>query len=316
MSADKKIIENVPVTKPIILVMGHTGHGTSSFVKSLLSPEDQSRIQIGHGCLSCTSRSTSWRITLGHRTVQLVETPGLNHTNFTDTSLLLSILTNISACQVLSAKIKGIIFLLDITSKIGNTTLHHLELLRALVGPKAYKNLVFATTKWRPGIDTEEEHHTKQVRQDSLMTSVLSEFVLTGKAELHSFLGNLASARTITTSLVGKPNIAFQIEDELRNKSLRLWDTEVVRTLRKRDPLLLQKPLENALGATMQELCENQTRFVENAISQRESRPRFLGSLQAGRKREALAEVLGMSVETRLRVVGLTADIMQMVAFI
>ena len=142
------------------------------------------------------------------------------------------------------------------------------------------------------------------------MTSVLAEFVLEGKAELHSFLGNQASARTIVTSLVGKPNVTFRVEDEVRNKDLRLWDTETVRTLRKRDPELLKEELEGALGGTMGEVYQRQKQFVDNAIVQKGG-----GGRLSGRKREAVAEVLGMSVETGLKVVGLTADIMQIVSF-
>jgi hypothetical protein len=151
-------------------------------------------------------------------------------------------------------KIKGIFFVVDITSKVGALTLHHLRLLEALAGRDAHRNIALVTTKW----DAPGERSRKREIQDVLMTDVFGK-IFKG-AETYNFEGD---AGTIVTSLNGKQGVEFQIQKELKASDLKVWDTAAMKELKAMDARVHRDNIKNRLSATtMRMVTGEQSKFI------------------------------------------------------
>ncbi|KAH0548140.1 hypothetical protein GP486_008131, partial [Trichoglossum hirsutum] len=263
-----------------------------------------------------------WEALLANKIVYMVDTPGFNDTYQSDTAILATIIRSICTCQLLGYKIRGIIYVIDITSTIGGKTLDYLEILRALCGEAAYKNVIFATTKWKAE-DTKEEMRAKEERQDGFFAEALADFRGRGSG-CHSYAGSPESARTIVTSLVGMHDVEFQIEKEMHDWGLKLWDTKTVQVLKgilathpkikAQDIKDLEHELEDKLGATMGALRQKQELFILRLLQEEDNPPGGdgAGSKSPKTERADLAfRILVTAWNQSVKIVSLALSIIQ-----
>ncbi|KAK5652669.1 hypothetical protein OQA88_10263 [Cercophora sp. LCS_1] len=163
----------------IILLMGTTGSGKSTFISRLKTPE--THVDIGHG-LSSTNLSPSRLSTLettdvtfheahgtGNRRVLLADTPGFDDTSRLDTDILQSIALPLFEKQNNGNPIIGIIYLHDITNpRLSGSTLKTLKILEQFCGEENYPKIVFATTMWQDAGYAPQGQKAAGRRQDEL----------------------------------------------------------------------------------------------------------------------------------------------------
>ena len=153
-----------PVQKgALIAVCGMTGSGKSTFIQRLTGQQ----VKIGHNLHSgkCsllskhhfhsltsvkeTSSVQEVHCTLGQHEVTLVDTPGFDDSELSDTEVL-TILTNwLQTSFIEGTRLSGIIYLHPITQvRMGNTSARNLKLFRKLCGDNNLGNVLLVTNRW------------------------------------------------------------------------------------------------------------------------------------------------------------------------
>ncbi|KAH7925384.1 hypothetical protein BV22DRAFT_1129049 [Leucogyrophana mollusca] len=136
-------------TDIIILVLGVTGVGKSSFINSAARSADAT--VVGHTLTSCTSDIQ--RVPCTHpgdpaRRVILVDTPGFDDTYVDDFTTLQRIVEGLRSLYVDNMKIAGVIYLHDITQTRFALSRTAVNTVKHLCGASALKNVILTTTKW------------------------------------------------------------------------------------------------------------------------------------------------------------------------
>jgi hypothetical protein len=79
----------------------------------------------------------------------LIDTPGFDDTNLTDTQVLTTIAAYLSNMYIKDIRLSGIIYLHRITDvRLGGSALKNLSMFKKLCGEDFYSNIVLATTMW------------------------------------------------------------------------------------------------------------------------------------------------------------------------
>ncbi|KAL4064100.1 P-loop containing nucleoside triphosphate hydrolase protein [Scleroderma yunnanense] len=152
----------------MIVVMGPTGVGKSSFIHSIIPPEVSDVIRVGHRLQSETSQVQPIYLD-NNKTIKLVDTPGFDDSreNLTDVDVLEMIASFImiewkgGACELV-----GLIYMHRISdTRVGGTSQRNLRMFRKLCGDESMKNVVIVTTMWdkvspEEGVQREEELKT------------------------------------------------------------------------------------------------------------------------------------------------------------
>ncbi|KAF4462061.1 hypothetical protein FALBO_11137 [Fusarium albosuccineum] len=151
---------NSPVPKPkgfrsgrdakesdvFIAVMGVTGSGKSSFISACSGRP----VKIGHELESCTSTVDVYPCNfLPGRTVYLIDTPGFDDTEKTDTDVLREIAAWLADSYKNKILLHGIIYLHRITDvRMQGSAKSNLTLFQKLCGDDAFERVILATTMW------------------------------------------------------------------------------------------------------------------------------------------------------------------------
>ncbi|OQO14297.1 hypothetical protein B0A48_01173 [Cryoendolithus antarcticus] len=130
----------------LIAVMGITGSGKSTFISLLADGE----AEIGHSLTSMTAEvrlhAFAYKDT---RKVYLIDTPGFDDTNKTDTDILKQVAHYLSMTYRKNVRLSGIIYLHRITDvRMSGSSLKNLSMFKKLCGEDAYKHVALATTMW------------------------------------------------------------------------------------------------------------------------------------------------------------------------
>ena len=124
-------------------------------------------------------------------TVWLLDTPGFDDTNRTDSEVLKEISAHLADPKILyenrKSKLDGIIYMHRITDqRMGGTAQTNLFTFQKLCGQKALTNVTLATTKWERVSDTEiKGHHQLRVPHQKYADATLSSVLVKGHA--HSY---------------------------------------------------------------------------------------------------------------------------------
>lgn len=151
----------------VIAVMGMTGAGKSTFIKSVTGRED---IRVGHGLSSgqhlstillfngiklmlCppqeTEEVTSYKFTHGSVNFVLVDTPGFDDSRSNDNEIVRRVLTWLQKSYAAGVRLHGLIYVHRIIDpRMRGTALSNLRVFRRLCGPDCFKNVVLATNFW------------------------------------------------------------------------------------------------------------------------------------------------------------------------
>ncbi|KAK2466546.1 hypothetical protein APHAL10511_001408 [Amanita phalloides] len=204
----------------VIVVMGSTGTGKSSFVK-LLSGD--SRIKIGDSLQSETMDVQLVPFSDCGRNVIIVDTPGFDDSrkDITDTDVLKKIADFLLTEYDMRRKLNGFIYLQRISDpRFSGQSSRNLKMFRNLCGTKAYQNVVVLTTFWDQ-LPSEQEG---EKREEQLKSRFFQDFI-EGGARFMRHDGTIDNARDVLRYILTLVPTNVQIQEEIRLEGKVLEDT-------------------------------------------------------------------------------------------
>ncbi|KAH6905902.1 hypothetical protein BKA70DRAFT_1291452 [Coprinopsis sp. MPI-PUGE-AT-0042] len=153
-SEEKKISFVGLPTDIIILVMGSTGVGKSTFIHDYTKDD---LVSVGHELESCTHEVTSYHAPmptsyakLWNRRLILVDTPGFDDSRGNDVDILQKVSGWLVQAYKQELPVAGIVYITDITQKRMNGTAKlNLSMFTKLCGESSYKKVMMATSHWQ-----------------------------------------------------------------------------------------------------------------------------------------------------------------------
>jgi len=203
----------------LIAIMGPTGAGKSSFINLLGKGDDG--IKVGHGLQSCTANvSVAPSFTLGGHRIRLIDTPGFDDTNRTNTEILEIISQYLDITYRSGRQLSGLIYLHKITdNRMGGISFKNLKMFHKLCGDGALKNVVLCTTMWDlVDVKVGEE------REDELREKFWARMIQKG-ASITRHDGSSQSACDILTSMLDFDPVSLKIQQELVDDHKTLLET-------------------------------------------------------------------------------------------
>ncbi|KAK0614021.1 P-loop containing nucleoside triphosphate hydrolase protein [Immersiella caudata] len=143
--------------------MGLTGVGKSTFISHF-----SDTAIIGNDLESCTSTISIHPIALDDETIFLIDTPGFDDTNRTDTDILGEIATWLERSYSANIKLAGLVYLHRIQdNRVGGSGTKNIHMFRELCGQSGLSSVVLATTMWDAlpqdkAVERETELKTKE----------------------------------------------------------------------------------------------------------------------------------------------------------
>lgn len=202
-----------------IAIMGATGTGKSTFV----NVASGSQLPVGRGLESCTGDvMTSKPFALNGHTITLIDTPGFDDTNRSDTDILKSISAYLANTYEQGARLAGIIYMHRISdTRLGGTSSRNFRIFRELCGESTLKNVLIVTNMW-----SEVDPELGEDRERELATNPkFFKPVVDRGARMLRNLNTRESAHAILRHLINAQAHTLQIQHELVNEHRDLSQT-------------------------------------------------------------------------------------------
>ncbi|KAF9004204.1 P-loop containing nucleoside triphosphate hydrolase protein [Cyathus striatus] len=207
MKKGDALVKNGKPNDMVIVVMGPTGVGKSTFINTFF---DEDVTTVGHDLKSCTSNLK--HIIRPHpfepyRRIVVVDTPGFDDTYLDDAEILRRILVWLATSYTSDMKLAGVIYLHDISkNRMLGTTLKNLYVFQKLCGDQALSSVVLATTKWSKLTDSS----TGDARLDQLKTDFWKEMI-EGGSEVFKFDKTRESAQEMVNYLLRPHHLDYDV---------------------------------------------------------------------------------------------------------
>ncbi|KAH8725386.1 P-loop containing nucleoside triphosphate hydrolase protein [Phaeosphaeriaceae sp. PMI808] len=200
----------------LILVMGVTGAGKSHFINQL---KPDSVIE-GHGLGSQTKTCQLVKLRIGASTVAVIDTPGFDDDEDSDTVVLAKITSFLTTQYHLGISLKGIIFLHRINSpRFSGSERRYLNTFRQICGEHAFSNVALVTTMW----DTVDQTIGLR-RENELQRAHWADLISKG-SYVFQHNGTSDMARTIVGQMMTKDDVVLEIQQQLSDDSCELNHT-------------------------------------------------------------------------------------------
>ncbi|KAF5009926.1 hypothetical protein FDECE_3911 [Fusarium decemcellulare] len=217
----------------VILVMGVTGVGKSSFI-SKLTGEDAG---IGHDLTSYTKGVGIYSMSLGDRLVYLVDTPGFNDTWRSDLDILKEVAFITSQIYRKGMKLAGILYLHRISdNRVSGSAMKNFTLLEKMCGPAAASRVFLITTMWDLTETGKLSHREAEMREMRLASTI--EFwgsLCQQGSQTRRWRGDNETAISIINELIALNErngyVVQQIQRELVDEGKNLTETMAGREL-------------------------------------------------------------------------------------
>ncbi|RGP71717.1 hypothetical protein FLONG3_7021 [Fusarium longipes] len=129
----------------VILVMGITGVGKSTFISKLTGDD----VGIGHDLTSYTKGIGIYSMTISGRVTYLIDTPGFNDTWRSDLEILQEVAFIISTIYRRGMTLAGVLYLHRISdNRVSGSAIKNFNLLEKMCGPHAASRVFLITTMW------------------------------------------------------------------------------------------------------------------------------------------------------------------------
>ncbi|KAK3325119.1 P-loop containing nucleoside triphosphate hydrolase protein [Apodospora peruviana] len=200
--------------------MGITGVGKSSFISYF-----SNTAVTGDGLESCTSTVSIHAARVAGMNIFLIDTPGFDDTNRSDTDILREIATWLDIPFKRSIKLAGIIYLHRITdNRLSGSALKNLRLFRKLCGDGGLSCVVLATTMWN--MVTDQSVAVQREAELKSNPEFWQGLIAKGSVVLRQDNGKLSAIRIIQHILSKKKRGTLAIQDEM-NSGKDLSQTKV-----------------------------------------------------------------------------------------
>ncbi|KAF9044002.1 P-loop containing nucleoside triphosphate hydrolase protein [Panaeolus papilionaceus] len=177
----------------VIIVMGATGSGKSSFIKNATGYD----LRIGEEADSCTQNLQVIRMLHGDRKIYLVDTPGFNDTNTSDIKIFNLIANWLRDRFINDVYVSGVVYLHKISdTRIGGIARRNFQVFEQLCGRECFHKVMLATTMWNE--ETEEDGQKKETQlKDRYFKSMMQQ-----DAKLRRLDDDQDSAQRLLTAVI------------------------------------------------------------------------------------------------------------------
>ncbi|KAK1774100.1 P-loop containing nucleoside triphosphate hydrolase protein [Copromyces sp. CBS 386.78] len=209
----------------VVLLMGMTGSGKSTFVTHFVDGRDDI---VGHGLHGYTHAIEVYKFAYSDSVnVCLVDTPGFDDTNLTDGDVLRTVGAWLGKTYKEKKLLNGIIYLHRITDpRMQGTARKNLFIFQKLCGKDALKNVTLATTMWE---DVKPEDGNRRERELIETPEFWGSMAAQG-AGVDRYYNTRESAEKILQKFFKKEGIATSLQKELE-KGKEVLDTEAGKEL-------------------------------------------------------------------------------------
>jgi GTP-binding protein EngB required for normal cell division len=266
----------------VVVVMGPTGVGKSTFVKHLVNGkvDEAVSVTIGEDLESCTVNlqpipimKANVPISLEGRDSRLVivDTPGFDDTYADDSEILKRIADWLASSYSKEMKLGGVIYLHDISQpRMLGTTRRNFEMFQVLCGNSAAKAMILGTTKWAA-----VQSDVAEKREKQLCDKFWGNVMMLG-ARTQRFENTSGSAWDMVKTLLDARNLAaetqiLRIQEELVELEKIIPTTDAGKKLR----YTLQEVLEMQTNSASQSggrdhgaKMTEKLRQIENLVAQ------------------------------------------------
>ncbi|KAK5635417.1 hypothetical protein RRF57_011129 [Xylaria bambusicola] len=203
--------------------MGMTGSGKSSLI-ALCTNE---QVEIGHDLQSCTQdvRTYSFRHPkLRSGRIHLVDTPGFDDTNRSDTEILRTLAAWLTRTYSNGVKLSGILYLHRINQpRMQGSALKNISLFRSLCGDDALKKVVLVTTMWDITENDIAESREKQLKN---MRKYWGGMIAKGSQLIHHDNTRKSALALFNAFMEADEKITLKIQSEMVNGNKSLEGTD------------------------------------------------------------------------------------------
>ncbi|KAG0013603.1 hypothetical protein BGZ80_010967 [Entomortierella chlamydospora] len=189
----------------IVIVMGIIGAGKSYLIKEISGRD----VKVGHSLGSCTQDVEEVRCQIDGQSVMILDTPGFDDTNRSDTEVLTDIAEYLSSLYKAGYRISGIIYLHNITdTRMRGSSLKNMQMFAKLCGEKSYRNVVLLTGRW----DTIDQADAVE-KENDLKKKIWKEYLDAG-CQLDRYWDKNDLVRIFKT-ILQKPPVVLDIQREM-----------------------------------------------------------------------------------------------------
>lgn len=150
----------------------------------------------------------------------LIDTPGFDDTQRTDSEILTEIARILSAQYELGVELKGIIYIHRITDiRYSRSSVKTFEIFKKICGQNALNNVLLITSRW-----TEVDPATGADRERQLKEKFWA-YMFGHGSNISRFHGDRPSAVGLVSQLLQKETVVLQIQRELVDEGKQLDDT-------------------------------------------------------------------------------------------
>ncbi|KAF2723147.1 P-loop containing nucleoside triphosphate hydrolase protein [Polychaeton citri CBS 116435] len=236
-----------------VAVMGVTGSGKSTFIRAASQLDE---VKVGHGWESCTAIVEPFDFTYKGRKITLIDTPGFNDTNKTETEVLREIADWLDSTyrNPPHQKLNGLIYVQSILDpRMYGSSLRNLKMFKDLCGLDPMKNVTLVTTRWAMVRMTESEDKASQNEIDLETKEELWAPMMEMGAKMRRFQDSTESALEILDLFLKKDPVVLQIQSELVDHGRNLIETSAGHTVNE-EILQLQKKYAAELEQVQKEM--------------------------------------------------------------
>ena len=157
---------------------------------------------------------------IGNSKVLMIDTPGFDDTERTDSEILTEIAQLLSAQYQLGVELKGVIYIHRITDvRYSRSAIKTFEVFKKICGERALKNVLLITSRW-----SEVKQSTGSDREKQLKDKFWA-YMLQRGSNMSRFHGDRDSAISLVSQLLCKETVVLELQKELVDDGKRLDET-------------------------------------------------------------------------------------------
>ncbi|KAG9121369.1 hypothetical protein FRC07_002698 [Ceratobasidium sp. 392] len=251
----------------LIAVFGATGTGKTTFVNDASGGD----LQVGDDLQACTqdvARSEQFQV--DGRDIVLIDTPGFDDTELSDTEILQRISAFLSTTYKEGFQLTGIIYLHRITDgRMGGISRRTFKIFRELCGQKTLANVLIVTNMWS---DPPVEIQLKREQQLQDDPRYFQPAIKAGAQLVRRLRKDAASAHDIIRMLLDKNPVVMQVQRELVDNRQGFFSTGAAQVLG-RELVEMEKRHQEEIAQVKEELRQAKE---ENDIETQQDLREFL----------------------------------------
>lgn len=207
--------------------MGVTGSGKSSFISLCC----KKAVEVGHQLKACTTTVDVYAYEISpEKTVYLIDTPGFDDTNRSDTEVLREIASWLTTSYSNKVLLHGIIYLHRIADvRMQGSAKKNLLMFKKLCGEDALRKVILATTMWDKVSYSEAEKREREL----ISTPEFWGFMLSKGSTVCRHDNTTASAENIIERFaLSNSEVTLALQSQMVNDRLELSETTAGKELK------------------------------------------------------------------------------------